>query len=225
MGMLLTCSNKGCYSQDYHKLNKDTNQVTCVSCGGNVDVTQYVKTSLKAQGQIIRKPKPSLEVKCSSCGSSDGPVLLKYGKGVFKVGCKACKEINVHLTKYFLAALKTKSDIETVDMQGVTEVTEVSDISKTTTGAVIVNKPISADSKPQNKKVAKPTKAPAIKATLVDDDELAGTDLDERPKISVTKKNKADATKKADKLRQALVDPETGDVAEALKSTIQVPKL
>jgi hypothetical protein len=222
MGMLLTCSNKGCFAQDYHKLDKDSGDVLCAACGNPVDVTQYVKTSLLAQGQIMRKPKPSMEVKCSSCGSSEGPVLLKYSKTLFKVGCKACKEVNVHLTKYFLSALKIKPDIEVIDMTSVKPEygEDVEPMSKTVEGAVIVNKPIIASTGPaerQQNKTANKVK-PKISTPSPSFDELVDDDGDsdvsqDRPKITVSKKDKGAAAKKAELLRQRFVDEKTGDVS------------
>jgi hypothetical protein len=233
MGMLLTCSNKDCFAQDYHKLDKDSGDVLCVACGNPVDVTQYIKTSLLAQGQIMRKPKPSIEMKCSSCGSSEGPVLLKYSKTLFKVGCKACKEVNVHLTKYFLSALKIKPDIEVIDMTSVKpECGEgVEPISKSAEGAVIVNKPITVSTKPaeiqQNKtenKVEPKISTPSASFDgLVDDGD---SDVSQgRPKITVSKKDKGAAAKKAELLRQRFVDEKTGDVSEDLKASIRIDNI
>lgn len=234
MGMLLTCSNKGCFAQDYHKLDKDSGDVLCAACGNSIDVTQYVKTSLLAQGQIMRKPKPSMEVKCSSCGSSEGPVLLKYSKTLFKVGCKACKEVNVHLTKYFLNALRIKPDIEVIDMTqvGVDSGDVEEAMSKTTEGAVIVNKPITAPTRPAERKPAKTANAAKPKFTTpspsfnesVDDDGDSDV-LQERPKINVSKKDKGAAAKKAELLRQRFVDEKTGDVSEDLKASIRIDNI
>lgn len=233
--MLLTCSNKGCFAQDYHKLDKDSGDVLCAACGNPVDVTQYVKTSLLAQGQIMRKPKPSMEVKCSSCGSSEGPVLLKYSKTLFKVGCKACKEVNVHLTKYFLNALKIKPDIEVIDMTP-TKVDDGTDVdeamSKTVEGAVIVNKPITASTKPADRRQDKTagkvkakisTPSPSFHESVDDDGDSDG--LQDRPKINVSKKDKGAAAKKAELLRQKFVDEKTGDVSDDLKASIRIDNI
>lgn len=206
MGMLLTCSNKGCYSQDYHKLDKDSNDVICVSCGGPVEVTKYVKASLLSQGQIIKKAKSTLESKCPSCGSVEGPALLKYSKAVFKVGCKACKEVNVHLTKYFLGALKLKGDIETIDMTAPVVQKEPDAIVKTADGVVLVNKPIVFGDKSK--------KGVASKASAADGDLVS---LDDRAKIEVPKKSASDAAKLEAKLRKAFKTEKVVE-AEAVKT-------
>lgn len=235
MGMLLTCSNKGCFAQDYHKLDKDSGDVLCAACGNPISVTQYVKTSLLSQGQIMRKPKPSMEVKCSSCGSSEGPVLLKYSKTLFKVGCKACKEVNAHLTKYFLNALKIKPDIEVVDMTPakVDDGTDVDDaMSKTIEGAVIVNKPITAPTKPAERKQSKTAGGPKPKSSTPSpslyesvDDSGESDVLQDRPKINVSKKDKGAAAKRAELLRQKFVDEKTGDVSDDLKASIRIDNI
>lgn len=235
MGMLLTCHNKGCGTQDYHKLDKESGNVLCVSCGNPVDVTQYVKTALLAQGQIMRKAKPSMETQCPSCGSAEGPVLLKYSKMIYKVGCKKCKEVNTHLTKYFLGALRIKSDIETIDVSQVEPIEEEKAISKTVDGAVIMNKPFTASTLPAQRKPANPNakvseakaKMPSVTFTEpVDDEGDDGfADNTERPKIAVPKKNGLAASDSEAKLRQKFVDKTTGDVSDELKATLQINKV
>lgn len=240
MGMLLTCSNKGCGAQDYHKLDKDSGEVLCASCGKTVEVTKYVKTSLLAQGQIMRKPKASLDAKCPSCNSTDGPILLKYSKTLFKVGCKKCKEVNAHLTKYFLGALRMKSDIEVFEVKPESELTEeeLEPITKTAEGAVVVNKPFTASTRPADRKVPRPTTNQATpkakpqtasqvfkQAVMVDEESEFVDGSDDRPKINVSKKSKTAAAQRAEALRQKFVDKNTGDVTEEMKNTIQINKV
>ena len=230
MGMLLKCENSKCGSQDYHELDEASGDVLCLKCNRSVDVTMYIKRALKAQGQIVRKAKSALEAKCASCGSSDGPVLLKYSKTLYKVGCKNCHEINVHLTKYFLSALKMKADIEVVDVSNNPVPKENNDaIVKTADGAIIVNKPITANTQPAERKrlvtptlppkKAAPKKAAPAKVVFTDLD-TDSEDISDRPKITTSKKTKAEADARVAALRSKMIDPTTGDVTEEMKQTI-----
>ena len=47
---LITCTNKGCYSQDYHKLDIESNDVVCIDCGQSVEISSYMKKMMKSGG-------------------------------------------------------------------------------------------------------------------------------------------------------------------------------
>lgn len=189
MAMLLTCS--ACFSNNYHKLNTETNDVICSDCGKIVAVTKYAKTALLSQGQVFSgKQKASMEVQCKNCGALEAPVLLKLANKSTAVGCKLCHEVNVHLTKYFLSALKMKADIETIDISRQSAPVESeAAISKTASGAVVANKLITTDTNPKFKQ--------AVAAALDD-----GMDDNGRPKISTSTKTKADADAKEVAMRE-----------------------
>lgn len=108
----LTCTNKGCYATGYHKLDLDSNAVTCEDCGQDVDVSPYMKKILKSNGQVFRKVKTAKEVVCPHCKKADVPVLLSYGNEVYEVVCAHCGGVNEHLTNYFIEPLKMNPGVE-----------------------------------------------------------------------------------------------------------------
>lgn len=109
---LLRCSNKGCFQQGEHKLDVNTNEVTCEYCGGPVEVTIYMKKILRSSGQISKKAVSSHDIKCSSCTLTGTPVLMEYLGGRWLAACRHCKAPHSHLSKYFIEALKLNPDIE-----------------------------------------------------------------------------------------------------------------
>lgn len=113
--MILTCTNQGCYSSDHHKLDEQLQKVICNKCSNPITVSPYALKSLKALGQIIKKPKADFEATCSQCGVLDAPVIKNFGKTHSKVICKHCGAVNEHLTKHFTQALKGKIGIEIVE--------------------------------------------------------------------------------------------------------------
>lgn len=112
MAMLLTCNNAGCGHIDYHRLDEASNNVYCSKCNQVVDVSSYAKNALKSMKQVAKKVKSDFEVSCPACGAIDGPALKKFGKHTTKVVCKQCGEINEHLSRYFVEALKMRPGIE-----------------------------------------------------------------------------------------------------------------
>lgn len=115
MGMFLTCSNKGCGFSDDHRLDEASNEVICSKCAKPINVSVYAKKNLKNFGQIVKKVKSDFEMNCEKCGAIDSPMLKRFGRQVTKVICNQCHEINAHLTKYFVEALKLKPGIVTID--------------------------------------------------------------------------------------------------------------
>jgi len=115
---LITCDNKGCYSQDYHKLDLDSDKVFCSGCKQEIKtISQYMKKVLKSSNQTFKKARSSNELVCKSCGFAAEPVLLDYGRDVFEVACGKCKVADAHLTNYFIEPLKINSDIKRVKVR------------------------------------------------------------------------------------------------------------
>ena len=110
----LTCSNKGCFAQGYHKLDLDTDEVICEECGKSVDISPYMKKTLKSTGQTFKRVKNTQEKLCKACGVISPPILLEYGRDVFEVVCRYCGNLNQHLTSFFTQALKLDPSIERI---------------------------------------------------------------------------------------------------------------
>lgn len=113
---ILTCTNKGCYSQDYHKLDVESNDVVCVDCGQTVDVSPYMKKIMKDSGQVFKKAKSTKEVTCRKCGVADVPVLLDYGLDTYEAVCNHCGVLNQHLTNFFIEPLKMNPQVERLEV-------------------------------------------------------------------------------------------------------------
>lgn len=107
---LITCSNKGCYSQDYHKLDIERDEVVCLDCGKDIETTQYMKKMLKSSGQIFRKARVTKEILCSECKMLCPPTLLEF-QNKCDVVCSNCGHPNDHLSKYFVEALKLNDNL------------------------------------------------------------------------------------------------------------------
>ena len=64
--MFLNCTNKGCYANGEHTLDKTDNGVYCVECGESIDVPQTTKVILKSLGQVQRKVKSGVQFTCKA---------------------------------------------------------------------------------------------------------------------------------------------------------------
>jgi hypothetical protein len=113
---ILTCTNKGCYSQDYHKLDVDSNDVVCKDCGQIVDVNDYMKKTMKNNGQIFKKAQTTKQVVCKQCQVADVPVLLDYGLDTYEVVCNHCGFLNQHLTNFFIEPLRLNPQVEKIEV-------------------------------------------------------------------------------------------------------------
>ena len=103
--MLLSCTNKGCYSQDNHLLDLDTNTVLCVECGKEVAVSKPTLGILKTMGQVKRSVKSGIQSVCKACKSTDNPVLKKLNGKVYYAVCRKCGEkLDMHPS--FVEAMK-----------------------------------------------------------------------------------------------------------------------
>lgn len=108
---LITCTNKGCYNQDYHKLDLDSYEVICSNCNKTVELSPYIKKIMKSGGQVFRRVETGVKHTCPHCKVSDTPVLLEYGKGALDVCCARCGGVNAHLTNYFAEPLRMNDTI------------------------------------------------------------------------------------------------------------------
>jgi hypothetical protein len=78
--MFISCDNKGCFDLTEAKLNKDTDEVICMSCGKSISsVTFFMKVTLKTLGQITRSGKKgsSFSIKCEKCNTNNTPKVIK----------------------------------------------------------------------------------------------------------------------------------------------------
>jgi hypothetical protein len=86
--MIITCNRKGCMQTTEAKLNLETNNVVCDSCGGDIEnITEFTKKALKTMNQVIRvKHKQSFQVFCKDCNKN---VTMRVEEG--KAYCSECK--------------------------------------------------------------------------------------------------------------------------------------
>lgn len=103
--MLLTCTNKGCYSQDNHLLDLESNTVLCVDCGKQVSVSTPTLGILKSMGQVKRSVKSGIQSVCKACKTQDNPVLKKLNGKVLYAVCRKCGE-NLNMHPSFVEAMK-----------------------------------------------------------------------------------------------------------------------
>lgn len=116
--VLINCDNKGCYKQNYHKLDLESGKVFCLDCKQEIRaISPYMKKVLNSNNQTFKRVRSSNELTCRSCGYTGDPILLDYGQGVFEVACSRCKEADAHLTNYFIEPLKMNPDIKKVKVK------------------------------------------------------------------------------------------------------------
>jgi len=103
---MLNCSNKGCFKQNAHVLDKSTNKIICIDCGKEVTgITDFTKRQMVAVGQIRRneQKKQAWAVKCEACQKEAPPVLDKAGKDLL---CGSCNKVMDKLAKPFAQMIK-----------------------------------------------------------------------------------------------------------------------
>lgn len=116
--VLITCDNKGCFKQNYHKLDVESDKIYCVDCKQEIKTASpYIKKVLKANNQTFKRARSSNELTCTHCGFTGDPILLEYGNDVFEVACSKCKTADAHLTNYFIEPLKMSPDIKRVKVK------------------------------------------------------------------------------------------------------------
>jgi len=116
--IFITCDNKGCYNQDYHKLDLESDKVYCLACKQEIrTVSSYIKKVFKSTGQTFKRARSANELTCKHCGFTGDPILLDYGKDHFEVACGKCKVSDPHLTNYFIEPLKLNADIKRVKVK------------------------------------------------------------------------------------------------------------
>lgn len=111
LNTLIMCTNKGCYTQDYHKLDLDTDEVFCVKCNRTVKTTPHFKKLLKNNKQVFRKIDTSVKFSCKGCGVNDTPVIVDLADHAGEVRCASCGDINTYQTNFFLAPLRMNDQI------------------------------------------------------------------------------------------------------------------
>lgn len=96
--MLLSCTNKGCFSHDHHQLDPDSNEVICLDCGESLkNVPKPTLSVLKSLGQIQRKSKMGMQYTCKACGATDKPLIRMLSGGVRIASCRKCgKKMDIH---------------------------------------------------------------------------------------------------------------------------------
>jgi len=100
--MLINCTTKGCLQQTEAKLNRDTGEVICDSCGNPIsNITSFTKKALNSVGQVLRnQTKKAFQALCNQC---------KVHRELYIEGDKAyCKTCGSHvpISAAFLKGLK-----------------------------------------------------------------------------------------------------------------------
>lgn len=99
--MLVNCTKKGCMQQTEAKLNRETGEVVCDSCGNPIKgVTEFAKKTLISIGQVLRSPKTAFQAQCQNCKATR-PLYMEEGKAF----CKTCGT-QVYVTAAFLKGLE-----------------------------------------------------------------------------------------------------------------------
>lgn len=102
----LFCSNKGCFKDGEHVLDKATNEVICTYCAKPITgITDFTKRQMASLGQIRRneQKKQAWAVKCDACKKEAPPMLDKTGKDLI---CSSCNKPLDKLAKPMAAMIK-----------------------------------------------------------------------------------------------------------------------
>lgn len=103
--MLLACTSKGCFDNNEHLLDPETNEVICLKCHRPIDVPNTTKKTLASLKQVRRvAPKTSTEFDCAGCGQISRPLIRKAGKTSIAV-CRHCG-VRFNINQFFVEALK-----------------------------------------------------------------------------------------------------------------------
>lgn len=110
--MILNCK-PGCLGKKATttgSLDLESNEVVCDFCGDEIKVSSFLKSSMKAQGKIVRnnKKKP-YQFDCLTCGNNVQTELK--GKKILK-GKDCQKDCQFNVSKYTLAAMQNFPDRE-----------------------------------------------------------------------------------------------------------------
>jgi uncharacterized Zn finger protein (UPF0148 family) len=99
--MLISCTTKGCMEQSEAKLNKETGEVICESCGKPIEgITEFAKKTLLSIGQVLRSPRTAFQAQCHQCKAAR-PLYIEEGRAF----CKTCGT-QVHVSTAFLKGLE-----------------------------------------------------------------------------------------------------------------------
>ena len=83
-------------------LDPKTEKVYCSTCNVEVlNVSHFVKTTLKTLKQYKQKSTATFRVTCKNCGHEDQPSLVNED-----IICPKCKKAHLHLTEPFKLMLK-----------------------------------------------------------------------------------------------------------------------
>lgn len=103
--MLINCK-PGCSGKKATttaSLDVDQNEVICNYCGETIEVSSFVKTSMKQRGDIVKNDKrKSFQFDCSTCNKKVQTTVI--GKDLKGVDCKDNCKFNV--SKFTIFAMK-----------------------------------------------------------------------------------------------------------------------
>lgn len=104
MPFAMPCPHKGCGNHMEPYLDQNENKVYCSSCDKEiVNITHFVKSTLKNLKQFRPKKTIAFGVKCKSCSKEETPKLLKD-----QFICPYCQNAHTHLSEPFKLVLKDK---------------------------------------------------------------------------------------------------------------------
>jgi hypothetical protein len=103
--MLINCK-PGCVgrkSTTTASLDVDLDEVVCESCGEHLEVSSFIKTSMKQRGDIVRtENRKSFQFDCLTCGKNVETEVI--GVNLVGAGCK--KECKFNVSKFTIHAMK-----------------------------------------------------------------------------------------------------------------------
>jgi len=98
------CNNKGCLKEMEPALDKETNQVFCTECDGEITtVDDFMKRQMVSLGQVrkVKIKKSPYSVSCPECKKQGTPKLI--GDAAFCLFC----EHELNLSGPFIQLLKS----------------------------------------------------------------------------------------------------------------------
>jgi len=103
--MLINCK-PGCSGKKATttaSLSVENNEVVCDFCGENIEVSSFVKTSMKQRGDIVRKDnRKSFQYDCLTCEKKVETEVV----GVKLMGCDCSGDCKFNVSKFTIHAMQ-----------------------------------------------------------------------------------------------------------------------
>jgi hypothetical protein len=73
--MLAHCTNKSCNTTTEIKLDPDTKEPVCTTCGGKVDLNSFMIKTMMANGDYLVKAKKGFQFHCPKCNKQQSCII------------------------------------------------------------------------------------------------------------------------------------------------------